>query len=363
MEIGLDPLSISGTTILADPELEIIDRLSEALTEAGFRADRIDVANFYAALKHRPMAILVGPAAGGKAALVRCLADILAGDRGLQKQIAPGHAWYADGHPANTVLIGMHARLITEKLLDIIEEAAQPRNSRQVFVAGLTHISPAELLNCFTEVAYQLQHNAIMRIGDAHLSAPISFPPNLLLIGTMDTSDFNWWDEDLLCGATVIEWRADVVAPKHARCGDLHELGGAFLHSSLRNAPRAYEKLVSVVSGFRQPLKTIMSVRAILLEHRVELPPTLLNQVILFLANVWSQKGIGLFDLCTSRNLAIASDLALAQLVLPRNLKEIRSSEILQRELDSILDERLPRSSAFLRKQCEGTALRAPKGV
>jgi hypothetical protein len=82
--------------------------------------------------------------------------------------------------------------MITEKLLYVIEEASQPENAQQVFVVGLTHISPAELLSFFTEIAYQMPHNRIMRLGDAHLSTPVPFPPNLLLIGTMDTMDFNW---------------------------------------------------------------------------------------------------------------------------------------------------------------------------
>jgi len=155
----------TGNVFIHDGEIELVDRLAASILQTGFRAERAEVANFYVALKHRPMAILAGPAGGGKVALVKCLVGILADPSDLHRQVVPGHAWYAGKGPVNTVLIGMHARMITEKLLFVIEEASQPENAQQVFVVGLTHISPAELLSFFTEVADQMQHNRIMRIG------------------------------------------------------------------------------------------------------------------------------------------------------------------------------------------------------
>jgi hypothetical protein len=343
----------TGSVINRDSEVELIDRLTVAFTRTGIQADRINIANFYVALKHRPMLILTGPAESGKANLVRCIANLLAGSSDLQGQIASGHAWYARGGPASTVLIGMHARMVTEKLLFMIEEASQPENAQQVFVVGLTHISPAELLSFFTEVAYQLQHNQIMRIGEAHLATSIPFPPNLLMIGTMDTANFDWWDEDLLSGATVIEWRADTFIPQSADSSESQNFGCEFLCSSVRNSRRAYEKLHSVVAGTKQPLRALMLVRGVLQEYGLEFSPALLDEVILYLANAWSAQGNGLFDPSTSRNLAIAFDLALAQLVLPRSLDAIRASETLQAKLYLILEEQLPRSCRFLKRQCE----------
>jgi len=106
-----------GSVINQDSEVELIDRLAAAIAQAGVRVDRIDVANFYVTLKHRPMAILTGPAGTGKAVLVECLANLLAStSSGPQRQIVPGHAWYAGGQPANTALIGIHARMITEEV-------------------------------------------------------------------------------------------------------------------------------------------------------------------------------------------------------------------------------------------------------
>lgn len=345
----------TDSLISQDSEVELIDRLAAAIAQTGVQVDRTDLANFYVALKHRPMAILTGPAGNGKAAIVECLANLLASSsRGSQRQVVPGHAWYAGGYPANTALIGIHSRMITEKLLYVIEEASQPENAQKVFVVGLTHISPAELLSFFTDVAYQMQHNQIMRIGDTHLSAPVPFPPNLLLIGTMDTTAFNWWDDDLLSGATVIDWHADVVIPQAVPASESQNIGCEFLRSSLRNSRKAYKKLLTVVAGIKQPLQIVMLLRSVFRAHGVELPPALLDEVILYLANAWSAQGNGLFDPVTPRNLEIAFDLALAQLILPHSLEAIRSSEPLQVQLYSILEEQLPRSSAFLKRQCEG---------
>ena len=345
----------TGSVIKQDSEVELVDRLATAIAQAGVQADRIDIANFYVALKHRPMAILAGPAGTGKAVLVECLANLLASSSsGPQRQIVPGHAWYAGGHPANTVLIGMHSRMVTEKLLCVIEEASQPENAQHVFVVGLTHISPAELLSFFTEVAGQMQHNRITHIGDAHLSVPLPFPPNLLLIGTMDTRNFNWWDEDLLTGVTVLDWHAEVGILQAAAASESQNVGCEFLRSRLRNSRKAYKKLLSVVAGIKQPLQIVMLLRGVFRAHGVEFPPGSLDEVILYLANAWSAQGNGLFDPVTPRNLKIAFDLALAQLILPHSLEAIRSSEPLQVQLYSILEEQLPRSSAFLKRQCEG---------
>jgi energy-coupling factor transporter ATP-binding protein EcfA2 len=339
-----------GNTIYKDVEVELVNNLATALAQAGVRADRIDVANFYVALKHRRMVVLAGRAGIGKATLVKCLAGILAGASDFHQQVLAGHAWYAGRSTVNSNFISMHTSLITEKFLSIVEEALQPENAQQVFVVGLTHITPAELRSFFTEVAFQIQHYQIMHIGDTHLSAPVPFPSNLLLIGTLDTTDFDCWDEDLLSGATVIEWQADVTVPRCADAGELQDIHREFLRFSLRNSEKACEKLLSVVAGTKQPLKAVMLVQNVLQSHRLGFSPALLDEVVIYLANAWSVQGNGLFNPSLSRNLAIASDLALAQLVLPHYFMAKRSSKALQAELYSILDEQMPRSRNFIKR-------------
>ena len=340
----------TGSVINQDSEVELLDRLTAAMAQVGVQADRIDIVNFYVALKHRPMVILTGPAGTGKCTFIKCLSSLLTESNDMQRQILPGHAWYADGHPANTALIGMHSRLITEKLLFIIEEALQPENAQQIFIVGLTHITPAELLSFFTEISSQIQHNQIMRVGDTHLSVPIPFPSNLLLIGTMDTECFDFWDEDLLCGTTIIEWRADIVGPQSEATWESKNFACKFLHSKLRNSRKAYKKLLTVAATTKQPLQAVMLVRSMLQGHGQEFSSTLFDEVILYMANAWSAEGHGLFNPFISYNLGIAADLALAQLVLPRYIETIRSSETLQASLSTVLDGHLPRCNTFLKR-------------
>ena len=354
----------TASVIPQDAEVELIDRLTAAAIEAGVRVERIDIANIYIALKHRPLAILTGPAGRGKCAFLQRLANILAGSDGLKRQIMPGHAWYLGGSPVNTTLINMHSRMITEKVFYIIEEALQPENAQQVFIVGLTNISPAELLSFFTELAGQVQHKEVKHIGDAHLSTPFRFPPNLLLIGTMDTGDFDFWDEDLLSGTTVIEWHADIVGSPLESARESNNLGSVYLHSSVRNSWNAYEKLMTATASMKQPLQAVMLVKRILQAHGLEFSPGLLDEVILYLANAWSAQGNGLLHPFTSCNLAIAIDLALVQLVLPRYLEPIRSSETLQAELQKVLDKYLPRCNAFLNLEGDEPPFPiSPKGI
>ena len=348
MESSSAILLKNASVTIQDPEIDLIDRLTSATAEAGMRVERIDIANIYVALKHRPMAILTSPAGRGKRAFLQFLANTLAGSNGLRRQIMPGHAWYAGGNPANTTLVSMHSRLITEKLFFIVEEALQPQNAQQVFIVGLTQISPAELLSFFTELAGQVKHKEIMRAGDVHLSAPVQFPSNLLLIGTMDTNGFDFWDEDLLSGATVIEWRADVVDSQMTSSTDCPNLGPVYLRSSIRDGWKAYEKLSTVTASAKQPLKTVMLIRRILQTYGLDFTPGMLDEVVLYMANAWSVKGNGLFDSLSDRNLAIATDLVLAQLVLPRYLEAIRLSRTLQADLYTVLDGHFPHCIGLL---------------
>ena len=351
------------SVITQDAEVELIDRLTDAVVEAGVQVERIDIANIYVALKHRPMAILTGPVGEGKCAFLQFLASILAGSSGPQRQIMPGHAWYAGRSPVNTTLINMHSRMITEKLFAVIEEALQPENAQQVFIVGLTQISPAELLNFFTELAGQVQHKEVMYIEDAHVSAPMQFPPNLLLIGTMDTGCFDFWDEDLLSGVTIIEWHADMVGSSLESARESNNLGGVYLRSSIRNSWKAYEKLMTVTASTKQPLQTVMLIRRVLQAHGLEFSPGVLDEVILYMANAWSVQGNGLFDPSASHNTVIAVDLALAQLVLPRYLETIKSSRMLQADLCTVLDEQLPRCKAFLKRHSIENHSLASKGA
>lgn len=91
-----------------------------------------------------------------------------------------GHPWWASNVPDVAFNVETQHRLNIDRLLVMIEEAWRPQNAQKVYMACLNRISPGELLIFFREVAYQLQHDEIMRLGDAHLSEPVPYHPKRL---------------------------------------------------------------------------------------------------------------------------------------------------------------------------------------
>jgi hypothetical protein len=342
-----NPQQLSDQPDRIDGEAAFTASLCEAMLENGISTSRDEVINFYVALKSKPLVVLAGPAKSGKNALVQGIAQSLVERESLRVQIFTGHPWWATRCDDIAGHTSLHTRFSTEKILSIIEEAGQPGNARQVFVACLTQISPAELLGFFTEVAFQLQHGQIMRLGDTHLSEPVSFPANLRIIGTMDTSSFDWWDSDLLLNTTVIQWRNARVLSNSVfgRCSLLEE--SEFLRSCIRGRDVAYHKIVPVLKSQRQPLYPLLRVEAALKKY-VSVLELATDEVMIYLANSWSRLGCGLFHPNPDRNLAIALDLAIAQILLPRAADAIRNLETLRNQLRNILTDELWRSAAFV---------------
>jgi hypothetical protein len=330
-----------------DHEAILLTSLHNAFCENGVSLDPADITNFYVALKSKPLAILAGPAHSGKTALVRGLAQSLSDQDKISIQMITGHPWWAEGSDDVARNTELHIRYSTEKIMSIIEEAGQPYNTHQVFIACLTQISPAELLSFFTEVSYQLQNGQIMRLGDTHLTEPVGFPSNLRIIGTMDTNSFDWWDDDLLYSTTVIQWsqESDIPDPVINQERILGEL--EFLQSCIRGKDAAYSKVYPVLKHQRQPLYTLLQVKANL-HHYVSCLDLALDEVIIYLANSWSRLGDGLFHPSPDRNLAIALDLAITQILLPRAVEAIRNEESLRDRLIGILTDKYPHSTGFM---------------
>ena len=341
------PYHVTGRSTHLDPETTLIAALHAAMQGNGAFVSSVEIANFYVALKSKPLAVLAGPAQSGKRALVRSLAQSLVGRESLRVQIFSGHPWWAEGCDALAEHTRLHERFSTEKMLSVIEEARQPDNAHQIFIACLTQISPAELLSFFTEVAFQLQHEQIMRLGDTHFSEPIPFPPNLRMIGTMDTSSFDWWDSDLLLSTTVIRWPQSSVLPAPLFNQGILLEEHEFLDSCIRGRNAAYHKVYPVLKQQRQPLYPLLQVEAILKRY-VSSMELVRDEIMIYLANSWSRSGDGLFHPLPDCNLAIALDLAIAQTLLPRAADAIRNLKSLRNRLRIILSGRFLRSAAFV---------------
>lgn len=335
-------------SVNADHESILVASLSKMLARAGYSVSQADVTNFYVALKSKPLAILVSPDSTGNINLVHSLAQSLVGGDFLHFQTISGHPWWAQGSEDMAISTGLHERYLTEKMLAVIEEASLPQNAQKVFIACLKQISPAEVLSFFTEVAYQLQHGEIMRIGDTHLSIPVRFPPNLYFIGTMDTQSFEWWDNDLLLNATVIQWSYTSSLERNPPEWGYPLPDGEFMRFSIRNRDLAYKKMVPILKQNRHPLLPLFQVEASLQKYTSNRLDHVVDEIMIYLSNSWSELGNGLFHLLPARNLMIALDMAIAQILLPRAVDAIRHISPLRRQLRKTLIGQFPRSAAFV---------------
>lgn len=329
-------------------ERDAITRLIQMTGETTIPVDPIAIVNLYVSLKSKPMAILAGAAGSGKSEIVRSLAQYLTDGDPIRYQMMNGHAWWAEKTRDVAFFIETQTRFNTVKLLAVIEEAWQPENANCVFVACLTHISPAEVIGFFSEVAFQLRHGQIMRLPRLRLTEPIPYPPNLLLIGTMDTTHFGSSDEDLLSKTTVIQWLGSERKLTTEPVRESIVLGETkFLYYLIRSEAAARLKLHRIQGGEQQVLHLLCIVERLLNEHEFRFPGSVKGDILIYLANAWSNEGIGLFDRAVPNNVAIALDLAMAQILLPRVDALIRDVPRLRRELREVMNQ-FPHSAAFL---------------
>ncbi len=350
MTIASNPLLHNHLHAQLDGERQTVTRLIQAVARAGVRADPIAIVNFYVALKSKPLALLTGPAQSGKIALVRCLAQVLTGGDPLRCQMMVGHAWWAGASREVALFTEAQTRFNTDKILALIEEAWKPENANRVFLACLTRISPAELVGFFSEVAFQLRHGRIMRLPTAHLSEPIPYPPNLFLVGTMDTLHLEESDEDLLSMTTIIQWAgSEVEAARPSSHVEAFPNGESeFLRSLVRDERAARLKLQHVLGKRLPGVWPLLQIETLLRRYVVDLPPSVPGEAMIYLANVWTRRGAGLFDPSPTTNLEIALDLSIAQSVLPHAQASMQQSPALREELRATLNGKFPRSAALL---------------
>ena len=327
-----------------------MDQLVKAVNREEGNGDRIATINFYASLKSKPVAILTGPANSGKLGFVQCFARSLMRDAPHQCKTMIGHPYWASGSQNVALFTQIQTRFNTEMLLNLIEEAWQPENADYLYIACLSRISPAEVENYFSRIAFQLGHGELMCLPYAHFSDPIPFPANLLIVGTMDATQFGWWDGQLLSNTSILPWPEgrEKANSQPANVSALSDGEGLFLRSSIRTIRKARRKLARILGWRLKDLQPLSQAAAVIEEHTGQFPKPAIDEAIIYLANCWSEQGHGLFDSLSSRNLAIALDLAIAQSLLPRVNKKVHRSRPFRRELQELLRDQFPQAATFL---------------
>ncbi len=341
---------ISKTSPGLDIEGTVLSQLIQGVQEAGIHADPVEITNLYVSLKSNPLAILAGPDSKNKIATIECVARTMTGNDPLRFQMMTGHAWWANRHENATQFIEAQTRWNTSKLIDLIQEASLPENYRRLYIACMTRISPAELNEFFSGMAFQLQNGRIIRIGETHFSEAIQFPPNMFLIATMKEELFSGLDEDLLAQTSFIHWNSENANYPYTITERPTTLDNetTFLESCLRNTQFAFQRLHSLLLNQHEAILPLFQVFKTLQSFEITLPQVITREAIVFLANSWSRKGSGLFSQNTKSNLNIALDLTITQSLLLPVSKALCNSARLRRHLNVILNGQFPRSTAFV---------------
>jgi hypothetical protein len=310
--------------------------------------DEILLINFYITLKAKPLAVLAGPEDSGKEALVEKLVSVLSG-RGknkLQLQMLTGHPWWARGDNL-AGLVEIQTRFTSEKVMSIFEEVQQPQNCDQAFLICFARISPAELQNFFTDLAFQIRNNRIMRLGDIHFNEPVAFPNNLFITGTMDTDEYHWYEPDLLSKASVIQ-TGNYNLSQSITLGKAASISVRELMSPIREPNMAYQRLKSLLAGEKQPFERFLQIQEIMHNHHVSTPDNLMDDAVIYLANAWSHSGEGLFASNLRANFEIATDILIVQLLLPCIQGALQKSSEFRQALMNLLRLYYPFSCSYL---------------
>lgn len=130
-------------------------------------------------------------------------------------------------------------------------------------------------------------------------------------------------------------------------------LGDQFLQARIVDEAAAQDKLDDILGDWHDALQTLEFIRNILSNYAIQLPQALDHEVTVYLANAWSTDPIGLFSTAHLENLAIATDLAIAQMILPRIRNEILEYNVLHMQLQETIAH-YPRASTFLENLQKG---------
>lgn len=350
MSLAPNSSQYGKVSLKPDRERRLVASFVEQVRSDGVQAETADLVNLYVSLKSKPLAVLVGPSQQGKLALARSFAQTFVGES-PQFQIMSGHAYWASGSDQVSLYTEAQAHNNGEKILKLVDEANLARNSRRLYIACLSKISPAELETFFSTREIQTGKNPGLYFPCAHPAGTAPLPDNLLMIGTMDTDSFKWWNPELFNHTNLILWPEAEIHPGETKIQpDTKPREQAeFLKDSIRTIRPARFKLGRILGYGFKGLEPVHRIRVVLESHQVRLRDDFTDGILIYLANAWSRDDIGLFDTCNENNVRIALDLAILQQALHLVLAQAQWTDDLRADLIAAFGEDCPRSSAFLR--------------
>lgn len=325
-----------------DSEIHFVNELVRSTLSTGINVDSSTIINLYVSLKSKPLAILVGEENPGKRIMVENLTKTLTNDNPFQSQFMLGHAWWAERNENVALFTHAQSQLNSSYLTQIIEDARKPGNMEKAYFACFDRISPAEVVSHFSKLSTQFLQGEKWQKSVGDLSALNAYPPNFFSIGIMDTSQFSWYDEDLLSNTSVIYWQENKGTRRnlnfHSPSLSVTNGKNNLLSSYVRTVHAGYLKLINIIKAQPNALLPLLEVERVMIDHGVVFSPrTVTNEAVIYLSNTWTSFGNGLFASSLRRNLDIALDIVISQTVLPRGWKAICQSDKLRISLSDVL--------------------------
>ena len=278
-----------------------------------------ELVELHIALKSKPMAILYGPPDSGKLGAARTLAQRLAGSGALCLQEMVGHAWWASRSESVAMFTEAQDRFNHDKILALIEEAAEDQAAGRLYVALLSRISPAEW-NDMAALAVQVRRGYIVRAPDDRPPRRLTISRRILFIATADSLAPAPWDSNLLRTTSILPWTGPIVQGTALSAQEVWPATEAetFLETSVR-APRPALRRLRGLPGWRdEMLRPLLGMGTAMDLQDVPDGNRAASEALVYLANAWTRDGIGLFAPSFEENLRLALRLAVNLAMVPR---------------------------------------------
>jgi hypothetical protein len=332
-----------------DDELELIQNVLFQLHLRGISLSPSVIADILVAYKSKPFIIFAGPPEFGKEILVDCFFHTLTNNDPSQYQKMIGHPWWANMSPDVTNFVQTQSCWNTLKIETLIETAWAFENRKKNYIGALISMSPGEVQEYFSEIAFQIRSERIMRLPTTHFSEPIPFPRNLSIVGTINTSNFSQSDYDLLFKTSILQNPVDPVDNIMRDNKHKHVAGRMYqIRPGIRNSQQAIIKLFALLRRFHSGLLPFFQISKLLDKKLSAISNNAIQDGLVYLSNAWSFNRHGLYSRDHSENLKCALDFAITQCLLLPCSEEIVQSVQLQNNLRKILSGWFPHSNDFV---------------
>jgi hypothetical protein len=310
-------------------ERELLDHIIDAVEASGYSFSRSLIVNYYVSLKTNPFVILSGKEGRGKTELARVFAEALVGRDSAQYTLIPSAGAWPDGTGEDRYYRSLHEQFSSWRFLDLLQEAADPRNAGKAYLICFDALHPDELEYYFATLLH------VSPEGQKRLNLPgfppdrrPVVPPNVYITATVNTAgNPAELSRDVSRNAGIIAFRAPARQPEapfqvigEPAAPPPEGYQRLWLRAALHDVAAAQARLVAIL-GPEVVARLHSSPELQRLTWRVgfALKRQNLHELTLYVANSFDERGRGLFDpRDPERNARIAYDAQVVQRVLWR---------------------------------------------